>query len=507
MIGMIVRRMRPFMIMLAMNIVVWTFLSKMHSLTTLETYMDLSLQADAAGSSMMIQSITEHALLLSTSSSSLSSASGTSHDGEPPSTSSSIIRTWGCNLQQTPLIFIHIGKSGGGMVRARFAAAAQDYSRLNWKSMGDGAYYPLRPTDKSNNNSTHNPHGIDSSNLRVLRERNKAYFCNSGHANFKSTGARSYEKTLYCHATTPLGQAVSCPEPVNRKSGQCQQGCDIHSDSCRTVYVGHNLLGNEMHWLPPRYLQKWWHDTYQQQQQHEQQHVAASDDEKESNMIAAFLQSLTPNDKTWCPYYRIARPQDYNESIYIQCSSTLAPAVDKHAVHAVHAFASSSPYYESPSSSIQQQQQQQHHIHNPNLVDWSPIYASMPVLRTTLMREPFSWLLSKFFWHRPPNGTRCDDLDWATRAGGTSAATEHVFYGVDIKKVTGAGWLNRHAWYYILTLCGEDCDARYFMGIGNLQQFERQATNNIRHSIAVVGLLNETDRFYDMVSARVVSIC
>ena len=69
------------------------------------------------------------------------------------------------------------------MVRARFAAAAQDFSRLNWKSMGDGAYYPLRPTDTSNNNSTHNPQGIDSSNLHVQRERNKAYFCNSMKSN------------------------------------------------------------------------------------------------------------------------------------------------------------------------------------------------------------------------------------------------------------------------------------------------------------------------------------
>ena len=129
----------------------------------------------------------------------------------------------------------------------------------------------------------------------------------------------------------------------------------------------------------------------------------------------------------------------------------------------------------------------------------------MPVLRTTLMREPFSWLLSKFFWHTgEPNGTTCDDLDMATSLGAT-AATEHVF-AVKVKRMTGAGWLNRHAWYYILILCGEDCDARYYMGIGNLDQMERQAANNIRQSIAVVGLLNETDRFYDMVSARVVCV-
>jgi hypothetical protein len=457
-------------ILFGMNIVILTFILKIHSLLTLETYMVLSMQSG----SDMIQSITEQTLLATSSSSLLTTTITTAAASEEQKHT---IRTWGCNLQQTPLIFIHIGKSGGGMVRARFAAAALGYARLNWKSLGDKAYYP---TASSN---------IDSSNIPVHDEQYKAYFCSSGHPNFKSNGEQTYERTIYCHAATPLGQAVSCPEPVNHRTYQCTRGCDIKSDSCRTVYVGHNLLGNEMHWLPPRYLQKWWQTVYQPQQQ---QNAAASED----NMISSFLQSLTPNNKTWCPYYEIARPKEYNESTYIQCSATLAPAVDKHAVHAIHTLSS---FFVS-SSSIQQQQQ---HIHN---IDWSPIYASIPVLRTTLMREPFSWLLSKYFWHGAPNGTTCDDLDIATNNIGLSSAstTSHVFQ-VNVKKQNGSGWLNRYAWYYILILCGEDCDARYFMGIGNLDQMERQAANNIRNSIAVVGLLNETERFYDMVSARVVS--
>jgi translation initiation factor 2B subunit (eIF-2B alpha/beta/delta family) len=236
-------------------------------------------------------------------------------------------------------------------------------------------------------------------------------------------------------------------------------------------------------------------------QHHQQQTIAAAGDEddenEEGNMIASFLQSLAPDNKTWCPYHNIARPVEYDATSYVQCSSTLAPAVDKHALHAMQAL-SSSLSSSSSSSFMRQQQQQPHH-----LVDWSPIYASLPVLRTTILREPFSWLLSKFFWHRVPEGVYCDDLDMATNGGGISTATSHAFQ-VDVKVSNGQGWLNRHAWYYILILCGEDCDARYFMGVGNLQQMERQAANNIRHAIAVVGLLNETERFYDMVSARVV---
>ena len=33
--------------------------------------------------------------------------------------------------------------------------------------------------------------------------------------------------------------------------------------------------------------------------------------------------------------------------------------------------------------------------------NFSPIYASLPVHRVTVLRELFSWLLSKDFWHKP----------------------------------------------------------------------------------------------------------
>ena len=73
----------------------------------------------------------------------------------------------------------------------------------------------------------------------------------------------------------------------------------------------------------------------------------------------------------------------------------------------------------------------------------------------------------------------------------------------------GYGWASRYAMLYIFYLCGEDCAARWEMSSSGynddilLEQMERQAANNLRQSFAVVGLLHETDTFFDMVTARV----
>ena len=59
------------------------------------------------------------------------------------------VRRWGCNRTETPFIFVHIGKAGGGEVRRRIAAAAVNYTRPNDSSARAGgwierdAYYPV----------------------------------------------------------------------------------------------------------------------------------------------------------------------------------------------------------------------------------------------------------------------------------------------------------------------------------------------------------------------------
>lgn len=91
---------------------------------------------------------------------------------------------------------------------------------------------------------------------------------------------------------------------------------------------------------------------------------------------------------------------------------------------------------------------------------------------------------------------------------------KHVFprYHPDstiVSDADGFGWAHRYAMLYILYLAGEDATARYEMGLMGtneaniLEQLERQAANNLRQSFAVVGLLHETDTYFDMLSARV----
>jgi len=102
------------------------------------------------------------------------------------------IRSWGCNRTETPFIFVHIGKAGGGTVRRRIAISALDCNlassveaRRNWRSLED-AYYPV-----VQNNQTY-----------------KARYCDSGYANHRRTIQPSFEPSIVCSATTPVGQAL-----------------------------------------------------------------------------------------------------------------------------------------------------------------------------------------------------------------------------------------------------------------------------------------------------------
>ena len=110
--------------------------------------------------------------------------------------------------------------------------------------------------------------------------------------------------------------------------------------------------------------------------------------------------------------------------------------------------------------------------------DYSDIYASMPLHRTTVMREPWSWIGSKFFWaHLDRQGFVCDK-DFAS-------------------------WMYRFVQAYLFPFCGVDCENRFQHGMMTYEDVFAQAEGNMRHSFSVVGLLNETSQFYDMVSTRI----
>jgi hypothetical protein len=457
------------------------------------------------------------------------------------------------------------------MVRARFAASALDFgANQSWRDVGQ-AYFPVRVvTDvigkdgATGNNGTRQVGVVGDVELQHVASTTtttdgskngrsysyqKGYFCNSGHPNSRSHGKRSFEGTQFCHATTPLGQAVACPVPlvntrniISRNSttapngstitasshsqeeisgGACRKACQFLSDSCHVVYVGHNLLGSELRWLPQRYLSKWWKNEYlkshppiysnvEEEQEPEKQLKQSDDHEQDDDKIQAYLQSLAPGDLSWCPYANKSRPvlaEDYVQD-YVPCSVALGQVVDKEAFLTVRAR----HYHPAPTSNVSTSTRQLLLPPHPlDYIDWSHIYASMPVLRTTIIRDPFSWLVSKFFWHSDPldgggaeddnnnnavqHALKCDDVEMAT--------TPVSPFTVDDKVAQQGGWANRYALNYIVYLCGEDCASRYHQGIGNLQQMERQAANNLRHSFAVIGLLEETDTFYDMVTKRV----
>jgi hypothetical protein len=258
------------------------------------------------------------------------------------------IRRWGCDRRETPLIFVHIGKAGGGSVRARFAAAALDYKRWNWKQLNkDKHYYPVSD-------------GVRDAKL-----------CNSANQNFRIPNSTiqptSFEGNGLCNATTPIGMAVACPQFYGQ--GKCG-GCEnLSSADCHTVYVGHNFLGTELHWLPPKYLENWWSNQWSSSA-NESRNL-----ESEDGVIRKALASLMPRDHRWCPEHRKPRPKNRREAerIYSQCSVPLASRMDD----------------------TFRQFWRQRTNQTTKQINYAPLYASLPLHRVVMLREPFRWLVSK----------------------------------------------------------------------------------------------------------------
>jgi len=56
---------------------------------------------------------------------------------------------------------------------------------------------------------------------------------------------------------------------------------------------------------------------------------------------------------------------------------------------------------------------------------------------------------------------------------------------------------------YLFYLCGTDCMNRYEKRQITLEEIEAQAEYSLRYSFSVVGLLEESQAFYDMITTRV----
>lgn len=333
------------------------------------------------------------------------------------------IRKWGCDRKESPLIFVHIGKAGGGTTRARFAAAALDYNRTHWAmTRDDNHYYPIV----------------------------NASFCTSQYHSWKHPsrmGEESFEGNLPCSATTPVGMALGCPEALG--PDKLCRGCqDLSSKRCNVVYVGHNSIGSELQWLPPDYLHKWWRKST-------------------FSSLSIDWKVTYPEPYVWCfgnrRHHRPTNERRYRD-LYEQCSVPISRQWDTALQH----FWKNHSFTES------------HNGQGSIPLNYAPIYASMPVQRVTLVREPWSWLISKFFWHHGLDTNKtCDDLGYA--------------------KV----WVNQYSLQFITYLCGDECAIRISSGKMSIEEMWVQAETNLRQSFSVVGLLNESSVFYDMITTRV----
>ena len=339
--------------------------------------------------------------------------------------SSSMIRQWGCNRQEEIFTFVHIGKSGGGNIRPRIAFSAKNVTRTEWRKWDDH-FYPM--------------------------EHSKGKFCTSRFTNFRVKDTKwreAFEGTVECNATTPLGIMVACPGTMT----DCGN-CDIGGDFCGVVYVGHNLMGSELHWMNHHVLKNWWMSNkilYPEL-------YAVIRDEIE----------LQHPDNIWCNETQDKVPLNANEKykrdkLFVEkCSRSRSNRIDQVLLDGEKNFA--------------------------------PIYASLPVLRSTLLREPWSWFLSKFFWHK--REVPCDDIAAAVEFPKNHTGGFKAWLKRD-------GWLKQDAYLYLFYLCGEDCVARYEKGIASLDELEAQTADNLRNSFAVIGLLEEPEMFFDMIDARV----
>ena len=434
------------------------------------------------------------------------------------------IRRWGCGLRDTPLVFVHINKAGGGSVRRRLAVTAINYTRpINaWREQRkDQSYYPIRsnPSRRSRrgiiNNDTGSERDSDSENDMLLI--GKATFCNSGHAQYMPILQRSFEGTRICNATTPIGQALACPATFPRPSSnalrrQLEQksyhggnvcGGDTLRDinSSHVVYVGHNGLGTELHWLPVPYLQQWW-----------QQHWATSRprrprrrNNKVSTTTLGFNKDATREEddviSNW--WQRL-------DGIQPWCGSLPRPLFDSNNISAEAMTLCSQRIQNEVDAAAHTTLEQYHHWSMDTPTNrgraWSAVYASLPIIRVILMRNPFTWFTSKYAWHHlSRKGIVCDNISQATAGAGHSnmyegmreerigSSSMKVF---DINGSPAPGWIRRLSLEYIYQLCGSDCRVRHLQQQATLQEITVQAEFNLRNAFAVVGILEDGEEIF-----------
>ncbi|CAB9519789.1 expressed unknown protein [Seminavis robusta] len=388
------------------------------------------------------------------------------------------IRQWGCTPRnETPFIFVHIGKAGGGGVRSRMAAAALDYNRSGWHRIHEDPnyYYPVY----DENGQMHKGKFLASIYPSWLPKSLPQF-----HSEFE------YEGYGFCGATTPLGSAIACPNEQVPEFCMDHDNDTVSETRCDLVYMGHNVLGSELHWLPTSYLVKWWNHSLWAQDP-ESQSVAQLLEDRHLQVVKKWhvpdkVKEIVGGEMK-LPKIRCEKgPYHYRDlkRNYKRCFEPKEAVVDK-------------VYH--------------HVMGHDDPMQAARLTASLPVVRVTVLREPFTWLLSKFFWHPqhwlsnntvvvpesgPYRNNRRKDLDKQKNL------TTPPFVKCDDLEVA-AGWVENRALSYMFYLCGEHCMGAWGAGTLSMDDLERQSSYNLKNSFAVVGLLHKTDEFYQMVKHRV----
>jgi len=284
--------------------------------------------------------------------------------------------------------------------------------------------------------------------------------------------------------------------------------------------MGHNLLGSELHWLPDKYLVKWWQDTPWGKEYSTKDNTH---DFIRHAIVSRGAPTTVPGE--WEVHYKIPEiigskndtsanklkipglhcyqvpqggrihRQRYIEEAYQNCSHLKEPIVDQLCNYVIK----------------EHNKKSNQKLQSP--IQYAQMIASLPVIRVTVIRDVWSWLLSKFFWH--PNfysrnstlvvGPWKGEPSFATRSYNAQRKNETVppLIKCDDIEEAAYGWGANWAMTYLSYLCGEHCLSGWISNQMTLDEIEGQGAYNLRHSFAVVGLLHKTNEFYEMVTHRV----
>ena len=120
------------------------------------------------------------------------------------------IRSWGCDLKTGPFVFVHIGKAGGGNVRARIAASSLNYTKDKWSNRDGSYYYPMVATGEEEEEIAPAIAAIEEEQGDSSpSEQYTGRFCNSEISQSRPNPQKTFEGTTMCHGVSPIAQAVA----------------------------------------------------------------------------------------------------------------------------------------------------------------------------------------------------------------------------------------------------------------------------------------------------------